>query len=131
MDLAEILLLDNIQSKVSALKEKSVIVPEWGKLLVDYEPMKHAILDDKQTRIDKVRSDGTVEKASRIVVGLEKLLTKRVNEFTFAIPVRRIYSNTEDNEMRQQIARALEMIFKYARIDSENIRRGLAYYACC
>lgn len=131
MDLAEILMLDTIQAKVSALKEKSVCVPEWETLLEDYEPTKHAILEDKTSRVDKHRSDGTEEPASRISIGLEKLLTKRVNEFTFAIPVRRVYTNTEDNEKRQQIARALELIFKYARIDSENIRRGLAYYACC
>lgn len=131
MDLAEILMLDTIQAKVSALKEKSVCVPDWETLLEDYEPTKHAILEDKTSRVDKHRSDGTEEPASRISIGLEKLLTKRVNEFTFAIPVRRVYTNTEDNEKRQQIARALELIFKYARIDSENIRRGLAYYACC
>lgn len=131
MDISEILLLDTIQAKVSALKEKSVCVPEWDTLLIDYEPTKHEILEDKITRVDKVRSDGTVEPASRISIGMEKLLTKRVNEFTFAIPVRRVYTNTEDNDTRQQIARALELIFKYARIDSENIRRGLAYYACC
>lgn len=131
MDLAEILMLDTIQAKVSALKEKSVCVPDWETLLKDYEPTKHAILEDKTSRVDKHRSDGTEEPASRISIGLEKLLTKRVNEFTFAIPVRRVYTNTEDNEKRQQIAHALELIFKYARIDSENIRRGLAYYACC
>lgn len=131
MDLAEILMLDTIQAKVSALKEKSVCVPDWETLLEDYEPTKHAILEDKTSRVDKHRSDGTEEPASRISIGLEKLLTKRVNEFTFAIPVRRVYTNTEDNEKRKQIARALELIFKYARIDSENIRRGLAYYACC
>ena len=131
MDISEILLLDTIQAKVSALKEKSVCVPEWDTLLIDYEPTKHEILEDKITRVDKVRKDNTVEPASRISIGLEKLLTKRVNEFTFAIPVRRVYTNTEDNDTRQQIARALELIFKYARIDSENIRRGLAYYACC
>ena len=131
MDLAEILMLDTIQAKVSALKEKSVCVPDWETLLKDYEPTKHAILEDKTSRVDKHRSDGTEEPASRISIGLEKLLTKRVNEFTFAIPVRRVYTNTEDNKKRQQIARALELIFKYARIDSENIRRGLAYYACC
>lgn len=131
MDITEILNLDTIQGKISALKEKSVDIPEWEQLLLDYEPTKHEILEDKTTRIDKVRSDGSLEPASRISIGLEKLLTKRVNEFTFAIPVRRIYSNTDGNDVRQQIAKAIESIFKYARIDSENIRRGLSYYACC
>lgn len=131
MDISEILLLDTIQAKVSALKEKSVCVPSWESLLPYYETKKHNILFDKTTRVDKVRSDGTVERASRISIGLEKLLTKRVNEFTFAIPVRRVYSNTEGNDTRKQIAKALELIFKHARINSENKKRGLAYYACC
>lgn len=116
---------------INDLKNKSVVVPEWSKLLKDYEPTKHRIVDDKETRKDKIKSDGQVEKASRIYIGLEKLLTKRTTEFAFAIPVRRIYHNTEDNEKRQQIAKAIEAIYKYARIDSENIKRGNAYFASC
>lgn len=116
---------------ISDLKNKSVEVPEWSKLLKDYEPTKHKIIDDKETRKDKVRSDGTLEKASRIYIGLEKLLTKRTTEFAFAIPVRRVYHNTDDNEKRQQISKAIEAIYKYARIDSENIKRGNAYFASC
>lgn len=116
---------------ISDLKNKSIDVPEWSKLLEDYEPTKHRIVDDKETRKDKIKSDGQVEKASRIYIGLEKLLTKRTTEFAFAIPVRRIYHNTEDNEKRQQIAKAIEAIYKYARIDSENIKRGNAYFASC
>ncbi len=116
---------------ISDLKNKSVVVPEWSKLLKDYEPTKHRIVDDRETRKDKIKSDGQVEKASRIYIGLEKLLTKRTTEFAFAIPVRRIYHNTEDNEKRQQIAKAIEAIYKYARIDSENIKRGNSYFASC
>lgn len=116
---------------INDLKNKSVVVPEWSKLLKDYEPTKHRIVDEKETRKDKIKSDGQVEKASRIYIGLEKLLTKRTTEFAFAIPVRRIYHNTEDNEKRQQIAKAIEAIYKYARIDSENIKRGNAYFASC
>ena len=116
---------------INDLKNKSVDVPEWSKLLKDYEPTKHKIVSDKETRRDKVKSDGQVEKASRIYIGLEKLLTKRATEFAFAIPVRRVYHNTEDNEKRRQIAKAIETIYKYARIDSENIKRGNAYFASC
>lgn len=131
MDIKEILMQDSIPVKIKALKEKSVSVPSWATLVKDYEPTKHSILEDKTNRVDKVRSDGVVEEASRISIGLEKLLTKRINEFTFSIPVRRVYSNTEDNETRKNIAKAMELIYKYARIDTENIKRGLAYYASC
>lgn len=116
---------------ISDLKNKSVDVPEWSKLLNDYEPTKHRIVNDKENRRDKVKSDGQVERASRIHLGLEKLLTKRTTEFAFSIPVRRVFHNTEDNEKRQQIAKAIEAIYKYARIDSENIKRGNAYFASC
>ena len=112
-------------------KEKSVCVPLWDKLIKDYEPTLHDIVSDTITRKDKIKSDGTVEKASRIYIGLEKLLTKRMTEFMFSIPVKRIYHNIENNKTRQQIAKAIENIYKYARIDSENIKRGNTYFASC
>lgn len=120
--------IDNI---INDLKEKSVCVPLWDKLIKDYEPTLHDIVSDTITRKDKIKSDGTVEKASRIYIGLEKLLTKRMTEFMFSIPVKRIYHNIENNKTRQQIAEAIENIYKYARIDSENIKRGNTYFASC
>lgn len=116
---------------IADLKQKSVPVPEWSKLLEDYEPTKHKILSDTLTLKDKRRKDGTEEPSARITIGLEKLLAKRVSEFTFAIPVRRVYGNTEENDTRQQIAKALEAIYLNARIDAENLKRGVAYYAAC
>lgn len=120
--------VDNI---INDFKEKSVCVPAWDVLLRAYEPKLHEIVTDTVTRKDKIRKDGTKEEASRIYIGLEKLLTKRMTEFMFAIPVKRIYHNTENNETRQQILKAIEAIYKYARIDSENIKRGNAYFAAC
>lgn len=117
-----------IDDIINDLKEKSVCVPSWDELIKDYEPTLHAIVSDTITRKDKTKSDGTTEKASRIYIGLEKLLTKRMTEFMFSIPVKRVYHNIEDNETRQQIAKAIENIYKYARIDSENIKRGNAYF---
>lgn len=120
-----------IETIISALKEKSVSIPSWGKLIKAYEPALHEIVTDTVTRKDKIKSDGTKEEASRIYVGLEKLLTKRMTEFMFAIPVKRIYHNTEGNETRQQIAKAIEAIYKYARIDTENIKRSTSFFAAC
>ena len=120
--------VDNI---INDLKEKSVTVPSWDNLLKDYEPTEHDIVSDTVTRKDKIRSNGDTERASRIYIGLEKLLTKRMTEFMFAITVKRVYHNIEDNETRQSIAKAIEAIYKYARIDSENIKRGNAYFASC
>lgn len=121
----------NATDIINDLKQKSIDIPEWSKLIIDYEPTMHKIVHDHCSRKDKERSDGVVEFASRIHVGLEKLLTKRMTEFMYAIPVKRIYHNTEGNKVRQQISKAIEAIYKYARIDSENIKRGVAYFASC
>lgn len=120
-----------VEDIIGDLKNKSVCVPSWSNLIKDYEPTLHAIVNDGVGRKDKIKSDGTVEKASRIYIGLEKLLTKRMTEFMFSIPVRRVYHNIDGNDTRQQIAKAIENIYKYARIDSENIKRGNAYFASC
>lgn len=120
-----------IDDVISVLKEKSVRVPSWIKLIKAYEPTLHEIVTDTITRKDKIKSDGTKEEASRIYVGLEKLLTKRMTEFMFAIPVKRVYHNIEGNETRQQIAKAIEAIYKYARIDTENIKRSTSFFAAC
>ena len=113
------------------LKEKTVPLKPWSELIKSYEPKMHEIVNDKTNRKDKIRKDGSKEEAARIYIGLEKLLTKRMTEFMFAIPVKRIYHNIEGSEMRQQIAKAIESIYKYARIDSENIKRGNSYFAAC
>ncbi len=116
---------------ISRLTNKTISVPSWGKLVKDYEPTEHKIVYDQITRRDKIRRNGIVEKAARIYIGLEKLLTSRTNEFMFALPVKRIYSNTEGNDTRQAIAKAIEAIYKHARINAENKRRGIAYFASC
>ena len=121
---------------IEKLKKKSVVVPSWDKLVFDYDPTKHHIVNDVLTLKDKKRSDGTYEKSARIHIGLEQLLSRRVAEFTFAIPVKRVYSNINDekgkpNDIRQAIAKAMEAIYKNARIDAVNLKRGLAFYASC
>lgn len=121
---------------IADLKDKSLPIEDWEKLKKDYEPKEHAICHDTTNLKDKIRRDGTVEKSARIHIGLEKLLAKRVSEFTFAIPVRRVYSNTNNddgkpNDTRQAIAKAIEAVYKNARINAENLKRGLAYYAAC
>lgn len=121
----------NISETISQLKEKSVSVPSWDNLKKDYEPTLHAILSDITTLKDKVRSDGQVDKSARIIVGLEKLHVKRMAEFTFSIPVKRVYSNLEGNDTRKQISNAIEAVYRNARINSENIKRATALYASC
>ena len=121
----------NVSETISLLKNKSISIPCWDKLLVDYEPMKHEILSDTTTLKDKTRSDGQVDKSARITIGLEKLHVKRISEFTFSIPVKRVYSNLDGNNIRSDIRKSIEAIYRNVRIDSENLRRATAYYASC
>jgi hypothetical protein len=116
---------------ISYLTDKTVDVQDWAESLKDYEPQLHRIVNDHLDRKDKVRDDGSIEKAARIPIGLEQLLTKRICEFSFAIPVKRVYHNTDGSEVRQGIAKAMEAIYKHARIDSINNKRALNYFASC
>lgn len=128
MDISEIINGDkNVSAIIAGLKKKSVEVPEWSVLLKDYEPMKHRVVTDHVSLKDK--KNGT-EKSARLALGLEKLLCKRMNEFTFAIPVKRTYSGVDD-ETTKAIKDAIERIYKNVHINSVNLKRGLAYYAAC
>ncbi len=127
----EDLFAGSVKETIARLKNKMLSIPDWAILAKDYYPTSHRIVRDQQGRRDKIRKNGIVEKAARIHIGLEKLLTSRTNEFMFSIPVRRIYTNTEDNETRQAIAKAIEAIYKHARVNAENRRRGIAYLASC
>ncbi len=131
LSIREILALGSAGNIINELRKKSVEVPDWAVLLNDYEPTKHKIVGDMIGRKDRQRSDQVLEKASRIYIGMEKLLSHRYNEYTFSLPVKRVYSNLEENETRSAIAKAIEAIYKHARIDSVNLKRGLAYYAAC
>ena len=130
IDIDEILGKDSITDIISSLKERTTLAPNWGVLMKDFEPSKHKIAKDTQGRKDKIHSDGTKDTAARLTIGLEKLLTRRMNEFTFAIPVKRTYKGMVTDEQRE-IAEAIERIYTVAHIDAENKKRGLAYYASC
>lgn len=120
----------SIREVINGLKTKSVAVPSWEKLAKAYYPQYHKIYTDTMGRKDRKRSDGVTEEAARLAIGLERLLAKRVTEFTFAIPPKRVYDNI-DSEGRLRVAKALEAIYTHAHINNENVKRGLAYYASC
>lgn len=121
----------NISETIDMLKNKSVSVPSWDKLIKDYEPTMHEILSDTTTLKDKIRADGQLDKSSRIIIGMEKLHVRRLSEFTFSIPVKRVYHNVDDNKLRKDIVNAIESVYKNVRIDSENLKRATALYASC
>lgn len=115
---------------INDLKLKTLPVPSWEETSKAYYPKYHKIYSDTLGRKDKKRSDGVYEEAARLAIGLERLLAKRMTEFTFSLPVKRQYDNI-DSEVRQAIARAMEAVYANAHINNENVKRGLAYYAAC
>lgn len=116
---------------ISSLKEKTVSVPDWSNLRKDYYPSEHPILKDTTNLRDKKRDDGSIEKSCRLSLGMERLQVLRMSEFMFSIPVKRIYSNTDGNKTRQDIANAIESIYKYSRISTHNLCRSKEFFACC
>lgn len=105
-------------------------IPSWETILKDYDPKQHFIYTDP-SREKKVMEDGSIDIPAKIILPLEKLLTKRITDYTFAIPVKRVYSGVDNNETRQNIVNAIESIYKHARIDTINKKRGVDYYAAC
>lgn len=117
---------------IEELTQKQVAIPKWSVLVKDYEPILHNIVNDKVGRKDKIDKQGhLIGKASRIYIGLEKLLTHRMSEFCFAVPVKRVYHYDDGNEKQKQIAKAIELIYTHARIDTENKKRSLSYFGSC
>lgn len=131
IDLEEIFSRTDISSIITTLKERSIYVPRWDVLLKEYEPKLHEIVNDKQGRPDKIHEDGKVDRAARLPVGLEKLLTRRISEFLCSIPVKRIYQYDKDDEVLKDIVTAIEKIYVTAHIDAENLKRAKALYASC
>lgn len=134
--LEQILGQEKVSDIITSLKEKNYKIPTWESIEKDYEETKHKIVTDFIGRKDKVRKDEegkilSMDKASRIYIGLEKLHTKRISEFMFSLPVKRVYHNTEGNDKRTEIAKVMELIYKHARVDNENSKRAESYFASC
>lgn len=115
---------------LSMLQQKNVYPPEWGKLLAEYDSSKHPVCD-KTKRPDKIRQGQGKEEVSRIHLDLEKLITTRMVEFMFAIPVNRVYSGVDDDTTKIEIRKAIEAIYKNSRFDTENAERAKELLASC
>lgn len=131
IDLEQIFSQSDVSAIIGTLKERSVSVPSWSKLITEYEPKLHEIVNDNIGRRDKILPGGIIEKAARIPIGLEKLLTRRMAEFTVAIPVKRVYNYDGNDKTLKDISKAIENIYKHAHIDAENMKRAKCYYASC
>lgn len=115
---------------ISALKEKSIIVPVWSGrygLVQQFDPTKHPVMN-KQKYPDIVTDDG-IEYVTRITCDLQRLATKRMTELVTGIPVKRVYK--PDNDRQKEIASYIESIYERNRIDSVNNERCNMLFAGC
>lgn len=131
MTIEEILNSENsAESKITALKEKSIIVPVWGGrygLMQEFDPTRHPVMN-KQKYPDIVTEEG-IEYVTRVTCDLQRLATKRMTELVTGIPVKRIYK--PGNDRQKEIALYLESIYERNRIDSVNNERCNMLFAGC
>lgn len=131
MTIEEILNSENsAESKITALKEKSIIVPVWGGrygLMQEFDPTRHPVMN-KQKYPDIVTEEG-IEYVTRVTCDLQRLATKRMTELVTGIPVKRIYK--PGNDRQKEIVLYLESIYERNRIDSVNNERCNMLFAGC
>lgn len=119
------------QQIISALKEKSIIVPSWNGrngLRDAYDPTRHPVMN-KAIYPDITNEDGSVTHVTRITYDMQRLAAKRMTELVVGIPVKRVYK--PENDRQQEVARVLEKIYERNRIDSVNIERCNMLFAGC
>lgn len=116
-----------IENIIGDLKNKTIKVPCWGDLEKEYDPQKHPVYTDRNYT-DKNRK-GKIEKMTRITYGIQKQACKRMKELMFTIPVKRIYTYT--NEQEKQAASCMEAIYKKNHINSVNLKRSHKLFASC
>lgn len=119
------------QEIIKDLKQKSVTVPQWSDLEKEYEPSKHAVVADPTLRPKDRSKSGFTEKVAKLTYAAEKIVTRRMNQLAFTIPVMRKYDFDEKNKELKAIADAIEAVYVNARINGVNINRGRAYFAAC
>ncbi|MDD3404963.1 MAG: phage portal protein [Paludibacteraceae bacterium] len=131
MTIEEILSGNDACTKIANLKNsKNVVVPPIEKIRKDYNPLNHDV-NNEVLRPNKKRKDKPDEKVARISLGLQQLVVRRMTEFMFAIPVKRVYHGADKSDRHREAAKSIEAIFTKSHIDSENIKRAHDYFACC
>lgn len=105
-------------------------VPTWNDLEKLYDESKHPIKDDQTLRPqERTSADGQRDVPARISYPAEKIAVRRMAQMAFSIPVKRVYSTTNDAE--KAFADAIEKVYDAVRIDGVNMKRMKAYFASC
>lgn len=120
-----------IKDIIADLKDKSIPVPEWSKLEKDYDPTKHEIMTNPALRPkEKRKKNGQLDRPAKILYPAEKIVTRRMNQMCFTIPVERKYETGEDETLKA-IAKAIEAVYEKVRINGVNKNRMRAYFGAC
>ncbi len=103
-------------------------VPSWNELVKLYDENNHPIKSDPTLRpAEKLGEDGQRDVPAKICYQAEKIAVRRMAQMAFSIPVKRVYSTTNENE--KSFANAIENVYKAVRIDGVNMKRMKAYFA--
>lgn len=132
MNIAEIITPGRDPKEImNDLKQKSIIVPSWSDIEKEYEPIKHAIIADPTLRPKDKTKGGFTEKVAKLTYAAEKMITRRMNQLAFTIPVERKYEFDGSNTSLKEAADAIEAVYANARINGVNVNRMRAYFAAC
>ena len=112
---------------ITKLKEKSIFVPDWGKLRKEYDPREHQVMDE--SIYPDIIEDGRIEPVTRVTRSLQKLAVNRMAGLCFGIPVNRKYHPKSDAEIKA--SEVIEKIYLKNRINAMNMERGKMYFASC
>lgn len=127
----EILQLSTPALRVAAFKnEKNLNIPCWDDIVRDYDPKQHDIIKNKARRPNDKKANGKIEKVAKITYPAEKIVTRRMAQMAFTIPVERKYDTGGDKDL-ETIAKSIESIFDRVRINGVNFNRFKAYFASC
>lgn len=116
---------------IAELKKTTTIVPQWSDIEKEYDPKKHAVVADATLRPKDKTKGGFTEKVAKLTYAAEKIVTRRMNQLVFTIPVQRKYDFDEKDAELKTISEAIEAVYTNARINGVNINRGRAYFAAC
>lgn len=105
-------------------------LPKWSDLVVQYNPMRHKIMD--VAIYPELLDDNQVDDFKRTPLGLQKLAVNRVAQSMFSVPAKRVYSYDRDDAQMQLAVDLIEEVYRTQnQIDSENINRAKQLNACC
>lgn len=119
-----------IEAMLSDLKTYQKDFEGWEKLNERFNPSKHPIIADPSLRPKVKIKNGKKDVPAKIAYAAEMLVTKRMTQMAFSIPVKRVYEYGNDEAIKL-FAEACEAVYNSVRINGVNNKRMYAYFAAC